>query len=58
MGVWDSREDLALYIYLSQNVQLSPKHKFVSWLSGLLLGYSTGLKNEARCGCKLDVLQY
>lgn len=44
MGVWDSREDLSLYIYLAQNVQLSPKHKFVSWLSGLLLGYSTGLK--------------
>lgn len=44
MGVGDSREDLALYIYLAQNVHLSPKHKLVSWLPSLLLGYSTGLK--------------
>lgn len=34
MGVWDSREDLALYIYLAQSLQLSPEHKVVSWLPG------------------------
>lgn len=47
MGVWDSREDLALYIYLAQSLQLSPEHKVVSWLPGLLLGYSAGLKRGA-----------